>query len=74
MQSISLWDDVIGNQTMIVCDDDFPLNEVILPSNSLPPPVFPVPRSSLAARFPRSQQACRGCCFPGSASPNPKAQ
>ena len=52
MQSISLWDDVISNQTMIVCDDDFPLNEVILPSNSLPPPVFPVPRSSLAARFP----------------------
>ena len=73
MQSISLWDDVIDNQTMVVCDDDSPLNEVILLGNSPPTLVFPGPRSSLAARFSRSQ-ACRGYRFPGSAHPNPKAK
>jgi len=67
MQSISLWDDGISNRTMIVCDDDFPFNEVRLPSDSPPPPVFPGAPVYLITGLP-------GLPFSGSGSSNSKAK
>ena len=67
MHSISLWDDGISNQTMIVCDDDFHLNEVRLPSDSPPPPVFSGTPVSLITGLP-------GLPFSGSGSSNSKAK
>ena len=66
MRNISLWDDGISNQTITVCDDDFPLNEVSLPIDSPQPPVFPGTPVLLISGLP-------GLAFYRKRQPKPKS-